>query len=168
MLIYTSGTTGKPKGAVHTHCGFPIKAAQDLQHGFDMSRQRHDVLGHRSRMDDGSVGAAGHDAARRDRRALRRRAGLSDVQPPLESRRRASRLRSGRLADADSHADARARLGARGARPFIASRARLHRRALESGSVAMVLRQRSAKGDCRSSTTRAAPKSPAASSPATC
>jgi acetyl-CoA synthetase len=36
MLIYTSGTTGKPKGAVHTHCGFPIKAAQDLQHGFDM------------------------------------------------------------------------------------------------------------------------------------
>ena len=27
MLIYTSGTTGRPKGAVHTHCGFPIKAA---------------------------------------------------------------------------------------------------------------------------------------------
>src|SRR6266571_2312966 len=24
MLIYTSGTTGRPKGAVHTHCGFPI------------------------------------------------------------------------------------------------------------------------------------------------
>ena len=37
MLIYTSGTTGRPKGAVHTHCGFPVKAAQDLQHGFDMS-----------------------------------------------------------------------------------------------------------------------------------
>ena len=36
MLIYTSGTTGKPKGAVHTHCGFPIKAAQDMQHGFDL------------------------------------------------------------------------------------------------------------------------------------
>ena len=30
MIIYTSGTTGKPKGAVHTHCGFPIKAAQDM------------------------------------------------------------------------------------------------------------------------------------------
>lgn len=29
MLIYTSGTTGKPKGAVHTHDGFPIKAAFD-------------------------------------------------------------------------------------------------------------------------------------------
>ena len=36
MIIYTSGTTGKPKGAVHTHCGFPIKAAQDLAHGFDL------------------------------------------------------------------------------------------------------------------------------------
>ena len=36
MLIYTSGTTGKPKGAVHTHCGFPIKTAQDLLHGFDL------------------------------------------------------------------------------------------------------------------------------------
>lgn len=22
MVIYTSGTTGRPKGAVHTHCGF--------------------------------------------------------------------------------------------------------------------------------------------------
>ncbi|WP_409305681.1 AMP-binding protein [Peribacillus sp. SCS-155] len=29
MLIYTSGTTGKPKGAVHTHAGFPLKSAFD-------------------------------------------------------------------------------------------------------------------------------------------
>lgn len=36
MLIYTSGTTGRPKGAVHTHCGFPLKAAQDLAHCFDV------------------------------------------------------------------------------------------------------------------------------------
>jgi acetyl-CoA synthetase len=36
MLIYTSGTTGKPKGAVHTHCGFPIKAAQDMYHAMDL------------------------------------------------------------------------------------------------------------------------------------
>jgi acetyl-CoA synthetase len=36
MIIYTSGTTGKPKGAVHTHCGFPIKAAQDMCHGLDL------------------------------------------------------------------------------------------------------------------------------------
>jgi len=36
MIIYTSGTTGQPKGALHTHCGFPIKAAQDLAHCFDV------------------------------------------------------------------------------------------------------------------------------------
>jgi acetyl-CoA synthetase len=36
MLIYTSGTTGRPKGAVHTHCGFPIKSAQDMWHGLDL------------------------------------------------------------------------------------------------------------------------------------
>jgi acetyl-CoA synthetase len=35
MLIYTSGTTGKPKGAVHTHCGFPVKAAQDMYQCMD-------------------------------------------------------------------------------------------------------------------------------------
>ncbi len=36
MLIYTSGTTGAPKGAVHTHCGFPVKAAQDMAHPMDL------------------------------------------------------------------------------------------------------------------------------------
>ncbi len=36
MIIYTSGTTGKPKGAVHTHCGFPVKSAQDMWHGLDL------------------------------------------------------------------------------------------------------------------------------------
>ncbi len=35
MIIYTSGTTGRPKGTLHTHCGFPIKAAQDMAHCFD-------------------------------------------------------------------------------------------------------------------------------------
>ncbi|OLC75863.1 MAG: AMP-dependent synthetase [Gemmatimonadetes bacterium 13_1_40CM_4_69_8] len=36
MLIYTSGTTGRPKGAVHVHGGFPVKAGQDLAHVFDL------------------------------------------------------------------------------------------------------------------------------------
>ena len=36
MIIYTSGTTGAPKGAVHTHCGFPVKAAQDMRHPMDL------------------------------------------------------------------------------------------------------------------------------------
>ena len=36
MIIYTSGTTGKPKGAVHTHCGFPVKSAQDMWMGLDL------------------------------------------------------------------------------------------------------------------------------------
>ena len=42
MVIYTSGTTGRPKGAVHVHGGFPIKAAQDQAHVFDL--QQGDVL----------------------------------------------------------------------------------------------------------------------------
>ncbi len=36
MVIYTSGTTGAPKGAVHTHCGFPVKSAQDMAFGTDV------------------------------------------------------------------------------------------------------------------------------------
>jgi acetyl-CoA synthetase len=42
MLIYTSGTTGKPKGTIHVHAGFPVKAAQDLAFCFDI--QRDDTL----------------------------------------------------------------------------------------------------------------------------
>ncbi|NOZ49183.1 MAG: AMP-binding protein [Chloroflexi bacterium] len=42
MIIYTSGTTGRPKGAVHTHCGFPVKAAADIAMGLDLRQD--DVL----------------------------------------------------------------------------------------------------------------------------
>lgn len=36
MIIYTSGTTGRPKGTVHVHMGFPLKAAMDLAYCFDV------------------------------------------------------------------------------------------------------------------------------------
>ncbi|GAA0462252.1 AMP-binding protein [Alkalibacillus silvisoli] len=37
MIIYTSGTTGKPKGALHTHNGFPLKSAFDAGITMDVS-----------------------------------------------------------------------------------------------------------------------------------
>ncbi|MEZ0347180.1 MAG: AMP-binding protein [Thermus sp.] len=39
MLIYTSGTTGRPKGTVHYHAGFPLKAALDMALLFDLKEE---------------------------------------------------------------------------------------------------------------------------------
>ena len=41
-IIYTSGTTGKPKGIVHSHGGFLVKAALDFGYLFDV--QEDDVV----------------------------------------------------------------------------------------------------------------------------
>lgn len=35
-IIYTSGTTGVPKGIVHSHAGFAVKAGVDFAYGFDI------------------------------------------------------------------------------------------------------------------------------------
>ena len=39
MIIYTSGTTGRPKGALHAHAGFPLKAAQTSTSASTCSRE---------------------------------------------------------------------------------------------------------------------------------
>lgn len=36
LLMFTSGTSGKPKGVVHSRCGFPIKTALDLSICMDL------------------------------------------------------------------------------------------------------------------------------------
>ena len=79
-------------------------------------------------------------AERRHARAVRRRARLSRTRPAVGVRRAAPRERARRVADAHPRADgARRRAGPR-ARPLVAARARVDRRAVERGSVALVLR----------------------------
>lgn len=43
LIIYTSGTTGAPKGILHSHFGYVLKAAIDFGYAFDV--QEDDVIG---------------------------------------------------------------------------------------------------------------------------
>jgi len=77
MIIYTSGTTGRPKGTVHVHGGFPVKAMQDMAPLLRHRRARPPPLVHRHRLDDGSLGDLRSVEHRRHPRALRRCPGPS-------------------------------------------------------------------------------------------
>jgi hypothetical protein len=137
MIIYTSGTTGRPKGAVHSHCGFPIKSAQDLVHCFDVQPDETmywvsdmgwmmgpwevvgmTLLGGTMVLYDGALDYPGPD------------------------RRATSREHSRRLTDADQVADAPRRGTGSPPRPVVAAHPRVNRRAVESGTLAVVLRCR--------------------------
>ena len=100
MLIYTSGTTGRPKGAIHVHGGFPIKATQDMAHCFDVGEQ--DVIFWFTDMGwmMGPWLFEGRADARRDGALLRGQPGLPRARPglgagraPRRHRPRASRQR---------------------------------------------------------------------------
>ena len=139
MLIYTSGTTGRPKGAVHVHGGFPIKGAQDLAHQFDLGRGDTPVLVHRPRLDDGSVGDLRVAAARRAAGALRGRARLPRSGPAVVARRAPPGHPPGPVADRHPRADGPRRGAGPRARPLVAARPRLDRRAVEPRPVVVVL-----------------------------
>ena len=142
MVIYTSGTTGLPKGTVHVHGGFPIKAAQDLAHTFDLrpgdalcwftdlgwmmgpwAISGALLLGARLVMYEGAPGLA------------RRRTAVVARRPPPDHPLRDQ---------PDAHPGAPGpRRGARPRpRPVVAPGHRLDRRAVEPRPVAVVLRRR--------------------------
>ena len=168
MVIYTSGTTGQPKGTVHVHGGFPIKAAQDLAHTFDLRRgdglcwftdlgwmmgpwaiSGALLLGARLVLYEGASGLA------RPRAAVV--AGRAPPDHPLR-----------REPDADPGAPGPRRGTRPRPRPGLAAGARLDRRAVEPRPVAVVLRRRGRRPPADRQLLAAGPRSAAGSWAARC
>ena len=127
MIIYTSGTTGRPKGTVHVHGGFPVKATQDMAHCFDVGE--HDrllwfsdigwMMGPWAICGTLSIGAT-----------LVLFDGVPDHPGPDRLWSVVERHRvvdPGRRADGDSSVDASRRRAGRRARPVLPSGARVNR-----------------------------------------
>ena len=95
--------TAEGRGAYALRLPHQVRAG----HGPRLRRAagRHHVLGERHRLDDGPVGAVRHDAPRRHRRALRRRARLPWARSVVGAGRAARREHPGRLAHAHPRAD---------------------------------------------------------------
>ena len=142
MVIYTSGTTGQPKGTVHVHGGFPIKAAQDLAHTFDLRAGRHPVLVHRPRLDDGPVGDQRSAPPRRPARDVRGRSRLARRRTAVVARRPSPDHPFRGQPDARPRPQGPRRGAGPRPRPRLAPGHRLDRRAVEPRSVALVLRGR--------------------------
>ena len=168
MIIYTSGTTGKPKGAVHTHCGFPIKAAQDLSHGFDLKPG--DALYWMTdmgwMMGPWEVWGAlllGANVLFYD--------GAPDypgVDRLVGAGRAPRRDRPGRLAHADPQPASLRRRACQATRSFVPALVRLHRLALGPGVVVVAVRGGWRQAGADPQLLREEPKSRAASSRETC
>ena len=164
FVAYTSGTTGRPKGAVHVHGGFLVKIAEEV--GFQTDVRPDDVLfwltdlgwimgpwqivgtlawGATMFCFDGAPDFPGPD--RLWSMVERHRITILGVSP-----------------DARARAHGEGRRARRRARPVVAARARVDRRAVERGTVALVLRARRRRPLPDRSTSAAAPRSVPASS----